>query len=144
LNVDRSESVRGLYEEIDTSGQAKWILPTIIGFILIVGLSIVRLFMMPLGDPPFNDQVDLVAIIGFTPIVACLLGTFFGALRKRATKINPERLEFTSDVRNLDDFGKVYFEGDFKTGELGGGPPYIQGNLEEVHHICAVGRYPWF
>ncbi|MHA1863041.1 MAG: hypothetical protein ACTSWA_04670 [Candidatus Thorarchaeota archaeon] len=116
-----------MYEEIDTSGQAKWILPTIIGFILIVGLSIVRLFMMPLGDPPFYDQVDLVAIIGFTPIVACLLGTIFGAFRKRSTKINPERLEFTSDVRNLDDFGKVYFEGDFKTGELGGGPPYMCG-----------------
>ena len=50
-----SERGCGLYEEIDTSGQTKWILPTIIGFFLVVGLSIVRFFMMPLGNPPFND-----------------------------------------------------------------------------------------
>lgn len=116
-----------MYEEIDTSGQTKWILPTVLGFVFIVGLSIVRFFMMPLGDPPFNDDVDLVAIIGFTPFVSCLVGSIFGMLRKRSTTINPDRLEFTSDVRDLDEFGKVYYEGDFRTGELGGNPPYMCG-----------------
>lgn len=128
-----------MYEEIDTSGQTKWILPTIIGFIVIVGLSIVRFFVMPLGDPPFNDEVELVAIIGFTPMAACLLGSLFGALRKMATKINPDRLEFTTDVRNLDDFGKVYFEGDFRTGDLGGNPAYMCGWALSVIVSLAIG-----
>ena len=83
-----------MYEEIDTSGQTKWILPTIIGFIAIVGLSIVRFFVIPFGDPPFNDQVYLVAIIGFTPMASCLVGSLFGALRKMSIKVNPDRLEF--------------------------------------------------
>ena len=116
-----------MYEEIDTSGQTKWILPTIVGFIAVVGLVIVRLFGFPLGDPPYNDQVDLVAIIGFAPMAACLLGSLFGALRKMAIKVNPDRLEFTDDVRNLNDFGKVYHEGDFRTGELGGQPVFMCG-----------------
>ena len=116
-----------MYEEIDTSGQTKWILPTIIGFIAIVGLSIVRFFVIPLGDPPFNDQVDLVAIIGFTPMASCLVGSLFGALRKMSIKVNPDRLEFTDDVRELEDFGKVYYEGDFKSKEFGGNPVYMCG-----------------
>jgi len=116
-----------MYEEIDTSGQTKWILPTIIGFILIVGLSIVRFFVMPIGNPPSIDQVGLVAIIGFTPLASCLLGGLFGALRKMAIKMNPDRLEFTDDVRKLEDFGKVYFEGDFKSKEFGGNPVYMCG-----------------
>jgi len=113
-----------MYEEIDRSGQAKWTLPAIIGFIVIVGLLIVKLFWNPLGDPPYNHQVDVVFLIGFAPVGACLLGSLFGVLRKRATKVNPDRLEFSDDVRNLDDFGEVYYEGDFKTGELGGHPAY--------------------
>ncbi|MGY5859881.1 MAG: hypothetical protein RTU63_10980 [Candidatus Thorarchaeota archaeon] len=116
-----------MYEEIDTSGQTKWILSTIIGFVVIVGLAIVRFFAMPLGDPPFNDQMDLVAIIGFTPMAACLLGSLFGALRKMAIKINPDRLEFTSDVKKLKDFGLVYYTEDFKKVELGGNPAYMCG-----------------
>ena len=116
--------MRGMYEEIDRSGQAKWTLPAILGFIVVVGLMIVRLFGDPLGDPPYNNQVDVVFTIGFAPVGACLLGSLFGVLKKRATKVNPDRLEFADDVRNLDDFGKVYYEGDFKTGELGGHPVY--------------------
>ena len=113
-----------MYEEIDRSGQGKWLLPAILGFIVIVGLLIVRLFVYSLGDPPYNNQVDVVALFGFAPVGACILGSLFGALKKRSTKVNPDRLEFTDDVRNLDDFGKVYYEGDFKTGELGGHPAY--------------------
>jgi hypothetical protein len=114
-----------LYEEIDTSGQTKWILPTIIGFIVIVGLAIVRFFMMPLGDPPYNDQWDLVLIIGISPMGAGILGSVFGALRKSAIRLNPDRLEFTDEVRKLDDFAKVYYEGDFKSQELGANPGYL-------------------
>lgn len=115
---------RGMYEEIDRSGQAKWTLPTIMGFIVTVGLLTVKLFGDPLGDPPYNNRVDVVFLIGFAPVGACLLGSLFGVLRKRATRVNPDRLEFSDDVRNLDDFGEVYYEGDFKTGELGGHPVY--------------------
>jgi hypothetical protein len=128
-----------LYEEIDTSGEAKWILPTIIGFVTIVGLSIVRFFVMPLGDPPFNDQVDLVAIIGFTPMAAFLLGSLFGALRKMAVKINPDRLEFTSDVKKLNDFGPIYYDRDFKTGDLGGNPAYMCGWALSVIISLTIG-----
>jgi len=113
-----------MYEEIDRSGQAKWTLPTIMGFIVIVGLLTVKLFWDPLGDPPYTNRVDVVFLIGFAPLGACLLGSLFGALRKRATRVNPDRLEFSDDVRNLDDFGEVYYEGDFRTGELGGHPVY--------------------
>jgi len=118
------ECARGMYEEIDRSGQAKWTLPTIMGFIVIVGLLTVKLFWDPLGDPPYTNRVDVVFLIGFAPLGACLLGSLFGALRKRATRVNPDRLEFSDDVRNLDDFGEVYYEGDFRTGELGGHPVY--------------------
>ena len=116
-----------MYEEIDISGQTKWILFTIVGFLAVVGLSIVRLFGFPLGDPPYNEQVALVAIIGFSPMAACLLGSILGALRKMAIKVNPDRLEFTDDIRNLNDFDKVYHEGDFRTGNLGGQPVYMCG-----------------
>ncbi len=116
-----------MYEEIDRSGQGKWILPTIIGFVIIVGLLIVRLFGYPLGEPPYADQADLFFIVGLGPVGLCLLGSLFGILRKRATKVNPDRLEFTEDVRKLEDFGKVYHEDDFETGELGGHRPYGYG-----------------
>lgn len=112
-----------MYEEIDRSGQGKWILPTIIGFVIVVGLLIVRLFGYPLGEPPYADQADLYFIVGLGPVGVCLLGSLFGILRKRSTKVNPDRLEFTEDVRNLEDFEKVYHEGDFQTKELGGHPP---------------------
>ena len=72
-------------------------------------------------------------------MAACLLGSLFGALRKMATKINPDRLEFTDDVRNLDDFGKVYFEGDFKTGELGGSPLHMCGWALSVSFGLVIG-----
>ena len=113
-----------MYEEIDRSGQAKWILPAIMGFIVVVGLLVARFFGDPLGAPPYNNRVDVVFLIGFAPVGACLLGSLFGVLRKRATKVNPDRLEFSDDVRNLDDFGEVYYEGEFRTGELGGHPVY--------------------
>jgi len=45
-------------------------------------------------------------------------------LEKRTTKINTDLLEFSEEIRELDDFGKVYFEGDFETDELGGHPVY--------------------
>ena len=128
-----------MYEEIDTSGQTKWILPTIVGFVAVVGLSFVRLFMMPLGDPPFNDQIELVAIIGFAPMAACLLGSLFGALRKMAINVNPDRLEFTSDVSKLKDFGSVYYDRDFKTGNLGGQPAYMCGWALSVIISLAIG-----
>ena len=128
-----------MYEEIDTSGQSKWILPTIIGFIVILGLSIVRFFVMPLGDPPFNDQVDLVAIIGFTPMISCILGSLFGALRKMAIKVNPDRLEFTDGVRKLDEFGQVYYEGNFKSKEFGGNPLYMCGWALAVIAAMMIG-----
>jgi len=120
-----TECVRGLYEEIDRSGESKWILPTIIGFVVVVGLAIVRFIMIPLGDPPYNDQWDLVLIIGISPMGACILGSIFGAIRKSKIKLNPDRLEFTDEVRKLDDFGKVYYEGDFKSQGLGINPGYI-------------------
>ena len=128
-----------MYEEIDTSGQTKWILPTIVGFVAVVGLSFVRLFMMPLGDPPFNDQIELVAIIGFAPMAACLLGSLFGALRKMAINVNPDRLEFTSDVSKLKDFGSVYYDRDFKTGNLGGQPAYMCGWALSVIISLTIG-----
>jgi hypothetical protein len=93
------ECARGMYEEIDRSGQAKWTLPTIMGFIVIVGLLTVKLFGDPLGDPPYTNRVDVVFLIGFAPLGACLLGSLFGALRKRT-------------------------EGDFRTGDMGGHPVY--------------------
>ena len=114
-----------MYEEIDTSGQTKWVFLTIVGFVIVVGLSIVRFFVMPLGDPPYTDQWDLFLIIGMSPMGACILGSVFGALRKMAIKLNPDRLEFTDEVRKLDDFGKVYYEGDFKSKGLGGDPGYM-------------------
>ncbi|MHA1480728.1 MAG: hypothetical protein ACTSQZ_04840 [Candidatus Thorarchaeota archaeon] len=122
-----NECAHGLYEEIDTSGQGKWILPAALVFVIVVGLLIVRLFVYPPGDPPYDDQADLFLIIGIGPVGVCLLGSLFGILRKRATKVNPDRLEFTEDVRKLEDFGKVYHEGDFRTGELGGHPTYMCG-----------------
>lgn len=113
-----------MYEEIDTSGQGKWILYAIIGFIVIVSLFLLRFFGITLGEPPYSDQLDVVLIIIFAPMGACLTGSLFGILRKRAIRINPDRLEFTEDVRALDDFGKVYYEGDFETDVLGGHPVY--------------------
>jgi hypothetical protein len=119
-----SECVRGLYEEIDTSGQGKWILPAVIGCIVIVGLLIVRLVVIDIGDPPFDDQPDLFFVAGLGPVGVCLLGSLFGILKKRATKVNTDLLEFNEDVRKLEDFDKVYHEGDFRTGFLGGHPTY--------------------
>ncbi|MGY5871600.1 MAG: hypothetical protein RTV72_05090 [Candidatus Thorarchaeota archaeon] len=112
-----------MYEEIDRSSQGKWMLSAAIGFVIVLGLLSVRLFGYPLGEPPYNDQADLYFIVGLGPVGVCLLGSLFGILRKRSTKVNPDRLEFTEDVRNLEDFEKVYHEDDFQTRELGGHPP---------------------
>jgi len=114
-----------MYEEIDTSGQGKWNLYSFIGFIVIVSLFILQSFSITLGEPPYQPEV-LLAII-FAPVGACLIGGFFGAMKKRATRINPNRLEFTEDTRTLDDFGQVYYEGDFETDVLGGHPAYACG-----------------
>ncbi len=123
-DLDHIECASGLYEEIDKSGQEKWILISIVGFIITIGLVAMRFIFMSLGEPPFNDSPETVFIIGFTPLLTTLFGSLFGFLRKRATKINLDRLEFTDDVKPLDDFGKVYYEGNFETGELGGHPAY--------------------
>jgi len=113
-----------LYEEIDRSGQGKWILPAAIGCIVIVGLLIVRLVVFDIGDPPFDNQPDLFFVVGLGPVGVCLLGSLFGILRKRATKVNTDLLEFTEEVRELEDFDKVYHEDDFRTGFLGGHHTY--------------------
>lgn len=113
-----------MYEEIDTSSQGKWIAYAIIGFIVIVSLFLLRVFSITLGEPPYSDQPDVVLIIIFAPAGACLTGSLFGVLRKRATRINPDRLEFAEDVRTEDDFGQVYYEGDYETDVLGGHPAY--------------------
>ncbi len=135
------ERVRGLYEEIDTSNQAKWILPTIIGFVVIVGLSILRFFMMPVEPPPFNNQVDLFVIIGFTPMASCLIGSLFGVMRKMAIKINPDRLEFTEYERELDEFRKIYYEADFKSNELGGNPTFMCGWVLSLTVSLCIGFF---
>ncbi len=114
-----------MYEEIDTSGQGKWNLYSIIGFVVVVSLFMLQSFSITLGEPPYQPEV-LLAII-FAPVGACLIGGFFGAMKKRATRINPDRLEFTEDTRTLDDFGQVYYEGDFETDALGGHPAYACG-----------------
>ncbi|TFG27214.1 hypothetical protein EU527_18805 [Candidatus Thorarchaeota archaeon] len=119
-----NERAGGMYEEIDTSGQGKWISIAAIGFIITIGIVIVRFFMIPLDEPPYIDSPEMVIVIGFTPFLAVLFGSLFGFLKKRATKINPDRLEFMDDARPLGDFGKVYYEGDFETGDLGGHPLY--------------------
>ncbi len=116
-----------MYEEIDTSGQGKWILYAIVGLIVVVSLFLLRSFSITLGEPPYSNQPDVVLTIMFAPVGACLAGSLFGFLRKRAIRINPERLEFTEDVRTLDDFGKVYYEGDYETDVLGGHPAYACG-----------------
>ncbi len=133
-----------MYEEIDRSGQGKWMLPTIIGFVIIVGLLIVRLFGYPLGNPPYTEQADLFFIVGLGPVGLCLLGSLFGILRKRSIKVNPDRLEFTEDVRKLEDFEKVYQEDDFATGELGGHRPYGCGWAFTVLFSLVTGLVPAF
>ncbi len=113
-----------MYEEIDTSGQGKWNLYAIIGFIVVVGLFMLRFFGVPLGEPPYLDQPDLMLFVILVPVGACVIGGIFGAMKKRATKISPDRLEFREEVRTLDDFGQVYYEGDYETDVLGGHPAY--------------------
>lgn len=113
-----------MYEEIDTSGQGKWNLYAIVGIIVVVSLFLLLSSGITLGEPPYSDQLDVVLAIIFAPVGACLTGTLFGALKKRATKINPDRLEFTEEVRSLDDFGNEYYEGDYETDVLGGHPAY--------------------
>jgi hypothetical protein len=112
-----------MYEEIDRSGQGKWVPVAAFGFVVVVGLLAVRLLSNPITEVALN-AVDLVAIIGFSPTVGFLLGSLFGFLRKRSTKISLDMLEFTEEVRDFDDFGKIYFEGDFETADLGGHPVY--------------------
>lgn len=111
-----------MYEEIDTSGQGKWNLYSIIGFVVVVSLFMLQSFSITLGEPPYQPEVMLMIV--FAPVGACLIGGFFGSMKKRATRINPDRLEFTEDIRTLDDFGQVYYEGDFETDVLGGHPAY--------------------
>jgi len=116
-----------MYEEIDKSGHTKWDIIALFGFISVVGLLAFRLFAMPIDIPPQIDQIDVIAIIGFSPLAAMLIGSFIGYMKKRTTKINTELLEFTEETREIDDFGKVYFEGDTETPELGGHPAYTCG-----------------
>lgn len=117
------ESTCGMYEEIDRSDQGKWFPVAAFGFIVVVGLLSIRLLSNPIVVVPLNAE-DLVAIIGFSPMLGYLIGSLFGFLRKRSTKINLDMLEFSDEVRDLEDFGKVYFEGEFETTNLGGHPAY--------------------
>ena len=112
-----------MYEEIDRSGQGKWIPAAAFGFIVVVGLLSIRLLSDPIIEVPLNEP-ELVGIIGFTPMVGFLIGSLFGFLRKRSTKINLDMLEFSDESRDFEDFGKVYFEGEFETTHLGGHPAY--------------------
>lgn len=113
-----------MYEEIDASGQGKWNLYAIIGFVVVVSLFLLQGFRINLGEPPYSDQLDVVLTIILAPVGACIIGGIFGAMKKSATKINPNRLELAEDVRPLDDFGQVYYEGDYETDVLGGHPAY--------------------
>ena len=115
-----------MYEEIDTSGQEKWNLYSIIGFVVVVSFFMLQIVSI-LGEPPY--QLEAMLAIIFAPVSACFIGGIFGAMKKRATRINPDRLEFTEDIRTLDDFGQVYYEGDFETDVLGGHPAYGCGLL---------------
>ena len=132
-----------MFEEIDTSGQGKWIVYAIIGFIVIVSLFLLRVFGITLGEPPYLFQPDVLLTIIFAPVGACLIGSLFGVLKKRATRINPDRLEFTEDVRTLDDFGRVYYEGDYETDVLGGHPVYGCG-LILICNSSTPGRWNSF
>jgi len=58
--------------------------------------------------------------------------------------VNPDRLEFTEDVRKLEDFGKVYHEDDFETGELGGHRQYGYGWAFTVLFAFVSGLVPAF
>ena len=111
-----------MYEEIDTSGQGKWNLYAIIGLVVVVSFFMLQIVSITLGEPLYQLEAMLAIILA--PVSACIIGGIFGAMKKRATRINPDRLEFTEDIRPLDDFGQVYYEGDFETYVLGGHPAY--------------------
>lgn len=118
-----------MYNEIDRSGQSKWNAPAIIIYLCLMGIVLLRLLDENLIGTHIPGAFDLMNLFGFGPGAAVLLGSLVGFLRKRTVKINVDRLEFESQSREYSDFGTIYYEGDFKTGELGGSPPHICGLL---------------
>ncbi|TFG07363.1 hypothetical protein EU522_00800 [Candidatus Thorarchaeota archaeon] len=126
-----------MYEEIDRSGQGKWLPAAAFGFIVVVGLVGIRLLSNPIMEVSLNDM-ELIGIIGFSPMLGFLVGSLFGFLKKRSTNINLDMLEFSDETRNFEDFGKVYFEGEFETTDLGGHPAYGCGwAMVLIFTVCA-------
>ena len=115
-----------MFEEIDTSGEQALKIPTYLAYACVVLLMFFYIQTIRIDIPIIQNAV-LFLLIGVGPLCALILGSLFGALRKRRIKIDVTRLEFKEDTRELSEFGAVYYEGDFATEHLGGEVPWACG-----------------
>ncbi len=113
-----------MYKEIDRSGQSKWICPGILLYVTMLGLTWVWLSFVPEGTEIAHSGT-LSYLFMFGPILSLILGSLVGYLLKTAIKINPDLLFYTDESREISEFGELYHEEEYETGDLSGYSNYL-------------------